>query len=227
MTTTHAFEVSGLGKAPFRYLAHPGKAAVEKAGIFWCEHCGTMIKNRHFIVSHDGIVSVVGIDCLGKTGDAGLIDGQKEAARRIKAEERSQQDAARRAKGQQAFIDAYGVDADTLREQNDTEIRRLTDAFLDAFEASSAYAALLKAGNFGNAMIEQARRLETFSPGMRRTIKEVAAKHVSGARKNSKAYQAAYPEIEAEVDALATHLDETSRRVADLKNDVMYKSRAL
>ena len=72
----HTFELSGLGKAPFR-VVQPKQHASELGGVFWCQHCGTTIIHRHFVQSSDGKVSVVGIDCLKKTGDIGLVDGVK------------------------------------------------------------------------------------------------------------------------------------------------------
>lgn len=82
----HTFELSGLGKAPFN-IVNPQGHAFNKGEIFWCKHCGTQIKNRHFIKSQDGVVSIVGIDCLSKTGDQGLIDGQRRLKRELKHEQ--------------------------------------------------------------------------------------------------------------------------------------------
>lgn len=80
----HTFELSGLGKAPFKVVKPTAKQNLEHGQVFFCEHCGTTIKNRHFIKSADGKLSVVGIDCLKKTGDQGLLDGE----RRIRKEQR-------------------------------------------------------------------------------------------------------------------------------------------
>lgn len=79
----HVFEISGLGKAPFS-LSKPD----ETNECFFCEHCGTILKNRYFIKSSDGKVSVVGVDCLNKTGDRGLIDSVKAEKRKKKEKDR-------------------------------------------------------------------------------------------------------------------------------------------
>jgi hypothetical protein len=86
----HTFSLSGLGDAPFK-LCHPGDEDAKTSTAFFCEHCGTAIKNRYFVKSADGKVSVVGVDCLKKTGDAGLTDGVKRLRRQLRHEAREEQ----------------------------------------------------------------------------------------------------------------------------------------
>jgi len=92
MTTTHTFTESGLGLAPFKLVGvderHDG-----------CRHCGTAIKHRFHIRSADGIHSVVGSSCIGKTGDAGLIDlARREKNRRIREIKRAKEEKIRNAR---------------------------------------------------------------------------------------------------------------------------------
>lgn len=81
--TQHVFETAGLGKAPFRYLgcfvsvgpiklADGSEVGAPGQPMGTCAYCGAGIKNCCKIKSADGIVSIVGCDCVAKTGDAGL-----------------------------------------------------------------------------------------------------------------------------------------------------------
>lgn len=73
----HAFEVAGLGKAPFRFvgfsvnvITYPDGSS--KAGSS-CDYCGTGIANECHIRSSDGKTFKVGCDCIRKVDDAGLL----------------------------------------------------------------------------------------------------------------------------------------------------------
>ena len=76
----HLFERAGMGKAPFRvtgygeltYQACPG-APIQPGGS--CNYCGTGIRYCANIESSDGQKHVVGLDCVRKTGDGGLLRG--------------------------------------------------------------------------------------------------------------------------------------------------------
>lgn len=74
--TIHVFERAGLGKAPFRFLGaedkwHSVPGAPKKPGGS-CDFCGTAIVTHCYIRGADGRKFKVGIDCVNKTGDAGL-----------------------------------------------------------------------------------------------------------------------------------------------------------
>jgi hypothetical protein len=82
-TTQHVFETAGLGRAPFRYLgcfvsvgpiklADGSEVGAPGQPMGTCSYCGAGIKNCCRIKSSDGIVSIVGCDCVAKTGDKGL-----------------------------------------------------------------------------------------------------------------------------------------------------------
>lgn len=102
----HVFEKSGLGAAPFRCTAYD----YSKRGAT-CDHCGTPILHLFDITSADGKVSIVGSTCVGKTGDAGLIDEakqlRKQAERAAKAAKRQAEFDARR---DARIIEAYAAD---------------------------------------------------------------------------------------------------------------------
>lgn len=99
-TSTHRFELAGLGVAPFRvagfeirtYQACHG-APVQVGGS--CDYCGTGIKNTYLIDSSDGRRFVVGSSCVRKTGDAGLKRAAKKAADPVLARASYERDALR------------------------------------------------------------------------------------------------------------------------------------
>lgn len=73
----HAFEVAGLGLAPFRFVGlsenvirYPDGSS--KAGGT-CDYCGTGIASECHILSADGQWHKVGCDCIRKVGDEGLF----------------------------------------------------------------------------------------------------------------------------------------------------------
>ena len=96
----HAFELAGLGKAPFRvtgvtenvFVAHPGAPA--RAGGC-CDFCGTGIRYEFWIKSSDGKAFKVGCDCVKKTGDKGLVKvvSEWEAAQRKAKKEKKRDEA--------------------------------------------------------------------------------------------------------------------------------------
>ncbi len=79
----HAFEVAGLGIGPFMvvgfsesvYQAHPD--APRQPGTC-CDFCGTGIMTVCHISPAKGKIFKVGINCVEKTGDAGLIKAYKQ-----------------------------------------------------------------------------------------------------------------------------------------------------
>jgi len=82
-STIHAFEVAGLGKAPFKFTGMSEKvyqachgAPVQPGSV--CDYCGTAIRYEFWIKSADQKTFKVGCDCVSKTDDMGLrrvVDG--------------------------------------------------------------------------------------------------------------------------------------------------------
>jgi hypothetical protein len=77
----HAFEIAGLGLAPFRFvgmsenvISYPD--GTQQAGGS-CDYCSTGIRFECVIVSKDGKRSKVGCNCIAKVGDAGLLKAYK------------------------------------------------------------------------------------------------------------------------------------------------------
>lgn len=217
---THTFTQSGLGDAPFTVI-RPKQNAIEAAsGIFWCEHCGTQIIHRNFVQSACGKVSVVGIDCLKKTGDLGLIEG----AKRIKREQRSAELEAERmarvaaCEERERQINGGKTNSEIIAERN-AELEIMSAEFREIATQSPVLAAL------GDSLFEKDMShyfylLKPFSAGQLRVLKEIVTKKSTGARKNSKAYKAGYGAAAESVDlaqemlsryhlALETHRQET------------------
>lgn len=69
----HLFERAGMGKAPFRCVSY-----VCRDGS--CNYCGTPNKYAAIIESADGKRHEVGMDCVQKVGDAGLVRGIKNSS---------------------------------------------------------------------------------------------------------------------------------------------------
>lgn len=77
----HAFEVAGLGIAPFRFIGASENVitypdGTQKAGGT-CDYCGTGIRTECLVRSSDGKLSKVGCNCIAKVGDAGLLKAYK------------------------------------------------------------------------------------------------------------------------------------------------------
>jgi hypothetical protein len=66
----HVFELSGCGKAPFKFV-----------GYFYgggsCDHCGTGIVHNFVVRDVEGKEFKVGCVCIDKTSDTGLIHAYK------------------------------------------------------------------------------------------------------------------------------------------------------
>lgn len=77
----HAFEVAGLGKAPFRFVGADEKfitypdGSTQAAGS--CDYCGTGIRLQCYVQSADGKRFKVGCNCIEKVGDTGLLKAYK------------------------------------------------------------------------------------------------------------------------------------------------------
>lgn len=108
----HVFEAAGLGIAPFSFvgvetrrgpikmmqLAYDGKTMIEVdvgapgQPMGTCDYCGTGIADCYMIRSADGKNSIVGCECVSKTGDRGL----KIAIERAKKELNREKNAAKK-----------------------------------------------------------------------------------------------------------------------------------
>ncbi len=95
----HKFELAGLGKAPFKFVAMSVNTitypdGTTKAGGT-CDYCSTGISNEFHIKSADGKLSKVGCNCIEKVGDKGLLQAYKSSPefRRAQALKRQAKDA--------------------------------------------------------------------------------------------------------------------------------------
>lgn len=222
----HAFERSGLGKAPFRVISEGEALKHSNIGhIFFCEHCGTMIKHRYFVLSADDVVSVVGIDCVNKTGDAGIIAG----ARHIKRHKRfsdaeNERNAITKAKEAEE-IKQYGK---TIRELK-VEASQARDAL---FASLSEQAENLifnnkllrylscqsqRTDDFNQAVLTMVAQLSPLSRGMVRILCDIETKRLSeGARKGSKKFLASREEAVANVEAIVNFIDVANKRLESI-----------
>lgn len=113
----HAFEIAGLGLAPFRFvgvgvnqITYPN-GTTKPGGS--CDYCGTAIANECRVKSSDGRLFKVGCDCIAKVGDSGLLKAYKSSP-----EFRAKSRAARQAKAKAVFTELANLIAanrDALR----------------------------------------------------------------------------------------------------------------
>ncbi|WP_045861821.1 hypothetical protein [Teredinibacter purpureus] len=201
----HTFQQSGLGHPPY-VVVHPKQHALEKGQIFWCEHCGTTIKNRHFIQSSEGKVSIVGIDCLKKTGDEGLIDGVKRLKREAKARDRAKQCENQRVERLETERSQNGGHTNAeLAAAIDADIEARIKAFIIATEDHAVLKSLTKIG-FEQSMSHNVYLVTPYTPGQLAVIKKIHTKKRSRARANSKAYNESFSVCSAEVDDLQANI---------------------
>lgn len=217
----HTFELSGLGKPPFE-VVHPKQNALDKGHTFWCEHCGTILKNRHFIKSSDGIISIVGIDCLKKTGDAGLIDGVKRLAREQRAQERENQvEFAQKQRLLKERETNNGLSNAELASTIQCEIENRRQAFIEDNEDNAIIKSFTKIG-FEKAMVLQFYSIEPYTHGQLSAIKKVYTKKVSKARLNSKRYKEAFVACSTLADDLQQKLMLEYDEIRRLREKIIY-----
>lgn len=180
----HVFEISGLGKAPF-YLSAPD----ESNSCFFCEHCGTILKNRYFIKSSDGKVSVVGIDCLNKTGDQGLIDNVKREKKIQREAQKNEIFEAGKKVREEKEIAAFGKTKEVRMEEISKEIQDMKNEIENLLNEKGFYSELIKS-DFGCSMIKSMVNVEMPTDNMKNVIKSILIKSKSGgARKGSDKYK--------------------------------------
>jgi hypothetical protein len=188
----HSFTLSGLGNAPFSHCPASHKLAL-KNHAFYCEHCGTQLKNRHFVISSDGNVHVVGIDCLRKTGDNGLIEAANQEIKEQKAKAKLQEHESRI---------KNRLDKERLHFKGKTKEETCTDLLAQSSQAEDDVidqidnldiTAFLSRSNFGHHMIELASGQNSFTKAMITTMVEISAKQLSNSRKNSQAFKTSLP----------------------------------
>ena len=80
----HAFEVAGLGLAPFLFVGASENVitypdGTQQAGGS-CDYCGTGIRLECHVKSADGKAFKVGCNCISKVGDTGLLKAYKNSA---------------------------------------------------------------------------------------------------------------------------------------------------
>lgn len=199
----HAFELAGLGKAPFRcvgarenWFTIPGCPEATKPGGT-CDYCSTGIAYEYVIRSADGREFVVGCDCVLKTDDRGLIDA-------VKLEQRRQRQAKKHAELAERL-------ERTRPQRERRELTRRIIASERAFAARKREAAMAEQngwlidtingmpGDFIESMIEKLRtnRLCDLSERCINILRDIYAK--CHGRRNSKAYSAAEDEFDAKM----------------------------
>ena len=218
--STHTFTQSGLGDAPFK-IVQPGIHSTDDGHVFWCEHCGTQIRNRNFVKSACGKISVVGIDCLKNTGDGGLIDGAKRLRKEQRSAAKEAQRMARVAEKQDAQRVSNGgkTDAEVIDELN-ARLEKISAEYRETMTEHNVLKCL------GDSMFEQDMShyfylLKPFSIGQLRILKEIVTKKTTGARKNSKAYKAGFEAAAAKVDKAQEMLNTIHAELEVIRHEIL------
>lgn len=212
----HTFELSGLGKAPFHMVTNAnGNTA------FFCQHCGKMIKNRFFVKSSDGIVSVVGVDCVKNTDDNGLIAGVKRIQQEAKTKARMEKQDQARKLTQEKERSAFSgkTRAELLDELNQSLIAE-QDA-LECFVYDLELTYPLTRSDFGMSIVSKLSEGESVSANVKRILTEIIAKRRSKARKNSNAYKEAYEKAELDINEYLKEISDKSKSLNDIKNKII------
>lgn len=181
----------------------------------FCHHCGTGIR-LHFILEDElGDRYSVGSSCIDKLGQKELVTEahamklERDRAKRKEAADRKreQQQEAREAK-LQAQRDKNGGLTDYELKQKDRKDREEQNS-LQYREISKPIKTLLRAagGDFCKSIVSSLNDGKMPSGGGKVITIEIMAKQKSGARKNSKAYKAVYPEMEALFNDISSQIN--------------------
>lgn len=217
---TGSYRLVGIWAAPSKALleANPNAYNIAMQGRpacchFSCDHCGTGIQNHFIIQDSVGAKFCVGSSCIEKLGDTQLITAAKAAEKKrqkaIRAEKRQQEQLARQA--------AYEAEMEAERERNGG----LTDHEVGVQKREEARAqrrydiqevagdiinVLSNVGDFGTDMARQIESGTLPTYNARNICIEILAKRHG--RKNSAAYNAAYPLCEAEYELMEKRVTE-------------------
>jgi hypothetical protein len=219
----HTFEMSGLGKSPFRYIAAATRKEIKSVnGVFFCQHCGTPLTNRHLVKSSNGIVSIVGIDCLKKTDDSGLIDGAKRSIREAKTLiKQNEWNTKLEVRSTAERIKNNGKTNGELLESLRTKKERLTKKFREDLEDNDIII-MLGNSHFAVEMYDQARRAKPYTENQITTIEKICAKAYSNrARANSNEFKEALAEIKPLVKKLQRKITAKFKKDADIQTQII------
>jgi len=230
-STIHQFELSGMGKAPFKLvgmysipspsLGEQNPMAYQAAlqampsdvAVGSCHHCSTPLVHNFILLSADNKKSVVGCDCVNKVGDRGLVDAIKAKKREVKREQRlAERQAAYQAElDEQRSNNGGKTDAELYREAVDARQVRIDEAMVTVLDMLAPMINAMKQanGSFAFSMYEllSQGRLAEVSNNMRNIILDMSAKHLTGSRKGSKAFTAKVDELDALFSDAKAHYD--------------------
>jgi len=213
-----------FGTAPFRYIgiwSPPSKALLEanpnaynqamagrpKCCGFCCDHCGMSIEHHCIIVDAKGEKYTVGSSCIFKVDDCenltqveADVKARQKANRKRLADAKREKASAEREAVMQAERDANGgLTNYELGVKNRADIAKTNaDAYL---ELAKYFVVILNfSGDFGKSIVRGFTNGRIPTGGGKTIVIEIVAK--AAGRKNSKAYNAKLPEVEAEFDKL-------------------------
>jgi hypothetical protein len=199
--TTHTFTEMGLGRAPFRVLSVEDKGKV--AGS--CDYCCTGIRYYVWISSADGQRSKVGMDCVERAGEKGLVDVVKRERNRLARERAAARRVAEHAAAMQAQRDRNGGLTDWELAQlhaEEAEARRFA-ALRPAIDLLAPFADKLGELEWSDYAQQLSVRLVRVALDESRFGQwcDHYSKHACGNRRGTKAYKADYQAFKAALSA--------------------------
>lgn len=190
---THAFTQSGLGESPFKICSWNNPGAL-KNGSFFCEHCGRMLKNRFFVKSADGRVSVVGIDCLKKTDDVELFESAKNERKEVK--EANKKLVLELKMTEKESRERNALDGFTKSEYIELLMRELTkqkELMENEIDSNDSIDLISGSSPFVDDVLYKCSTCTLPTTPVINVLVDILTKKISGARKNSVKYKAALP----------------------------------
>lgn len=239
-TEVNRWESMGLGKAPFKVVGMyelPSKSLAEHNPTAYenalrgaphgfrpgtCGVCGTALTLNYMIQSADGQKFCVGCECVQKTGDTRVVK-EMDAERRKRNRElaREKREAKRLAREAEREVVERAQYGGKTRAEVRIEANQLWQAHMDGASARAAailapIASLIDDGQDGASFcssIAASMRNGEVPRGRGYSLAiEIAAKARTGARRGSKAYEAAYDELERVMFSAQSIIDSVPAR---------------
>lgn len=226
--TLHPFELSGMGRAPFKCvgvysfpspsLAEQNPAAYQAAiqamprgyRCGTCHHCGMALMNNYLIESADGVKSSVGCECVYKTNDprSAVVTEVKREQLRMERQKRAEKRAAQRKaaalKWEQDHPEQVAARAEEKRLWQEAKTARENAANAERIRVRRVFAFIIpvlqkQAGEFCGSIAMQIN--DGYAPQGRalEIVADIYAKAIGG-RRGSNAYWEAHRDFAKRIE---------------------------
>lgn len=186
----HPFTQSGLGQAPFKAVT-PGAELKAKNNAFFCEHCSRMLKNRFFVKSADGKLSVVGSECVKKADDdlyLEIKEIKKQQNKENKSKERQTVAQSKKEREKEALSGLTKEEAIKAAFAEKDDVLITLESNLEALDIFT----YLSKSNYGLFVIEAAMKGQLPRPGAQAAlIKKLTSSYAKKVKKGTPSHAAA------------------------------------